>query len=357
MTSVCCKILEHIIYSAVSRFLEDNNIITPRQHGFRLGYSCETQLILAINDWSHSFDLGHRTDVAIFDFSKAFDKVPHKRLLAKLAYYGIAGNAFNWIGAFLHNRTQRVVLNGSKSAWSSVDSGVPQGTVLGPLLFLVYVNDIVSDIKSEIRLFADDCILYREIKSTVDSQILQDDINSLFSWSKLWQMEFNVSKCHIMSLSRSKKHVNAIYKLGNAALSAVHSFTYLGVEITCDLRWNNHVATVVKKASNTLNFVRRNLYRCNGHVEELSYISLVRPQLEYATAAWDPYTSCNIKDIEMVQRRAARYVKRDYQRTTSVTSLLDSLHWQSLQDRRRNARLLHFFKALHGSARSFSTCE
>ena len=143
-----------------------------------------------------TFDLGHRTDVN--------DKVPHKRLLAKLAYYGIAGNTFNWIGAFLHNRTQRVVLNGSKSAWSSVDSGVPQGTVLGPLLFLVYVNDIVSDIKSEIRLFADDCILYREIKSTVDSQILQDDINSLFSWSKLWQMEFNVSKCHIMTLSRSK---------------------------------------------------------------------------------------------------------------------------------------------------------
>ena len=93
---------------------------------------------------------------------------------------------------------------------SSVDSGVPQGTVLGPLLFLVYVNDIVSDIKSEIRLFADDCILYRETKSTVDSQILQDDINSLFSWSKLWQMEFNVSKCHIMYFSRSKKHVNAV---------------------------------------------------------------------------------------------------------------------------------------------------
>ena len=132
-----------------------------------------------------------------------------------------------------------------------------------------------------------------------------------------------------------------IYKLGNAQLSAVDSFTYLGVEITCDLRWNNHLSPVVTKTSNTLNFVRRNRYRCNGHVKELSYISLVRPQLEYTTAAWDPYTSCNIKDIEMVQRRAARYVKRDYQRTTSVTSLLDSLHWQSLQDRRRNARLLH----------------
>ena len=353
LTSVCCKILEHIVYSAVSNHLESNNIFTPRQHGFRSGYSCESQLILALNDWAQAIDTGFRTDVAVFDFSKAFDKVPHERLLAKLSYYGIGGSTFNWIAAFLHERTQRVVLNGCKSKSATVISGVPQGTVLGPLLFLIYINDIVANIKSEIRLFADDCILYRKIATAHDCQILQQDMDSLFQWSKTWQMEFNVSKCNVMSISRAKKRCDTSYSLGGVNLARVHSFTYLGIEISSDLRWNKHVAAVVSKASRSLNFVRRNLYRCNSKIKELSYMIFVRPLLEYATAAWDPHTACNIRDLEMVQRRAARFVKKDYKRTTSVTSLIDSLGWQSLQHRRRNARLINFFKAQMGNPSLF----
>src|SRR5664279_4105275 len=187
LTSICSKIMEHIVHSSICRYLEDNNILTPRQHGFRSGHSCEIQLILAIDDWAKALDSGYRTDIAIFDFSKAFDSVPHRRLLSKIESYGIQGNTLNWIESFLSNRSQRVVINGSQSSWLPVTSGVPQGTVLGPLLFLLYINDIASDIKSEIRLFADDCILYRKIMSDHDTAQLQDDIDRLHSWTVIWQ--------------------------------------------------------------------------------------------------------------------------------------------------------------------------
>ncbi len=150
------------------------------------------------------------------------------------------GQNLNWISAFLANRTQRVVLNGSKSNWAPVESGVPQGTVLGPLLFLLYINDITRNISSEIRLFADDCILYRRISSLDDCVALQHDIDTLFAWSKTWRMHFNPSKCQIMSVTRQRKKLPFVYKLGDAVLPYVVSFNYLGVVVASDLRWNLH---------------------------------------------------------------------------------------------------------------------
>ena len=205
--------MEHIVHSSICRYLEENNILTPRQHGFRSGHSCETQLILAIDDWANALDSGLRTDIAIFDFSKAFDSVPHRRLLAKIESYGIRDSTLCWIKLFLSGRSQRVVVNGSQSAWLPVACGVPQGTVLGPLLFLLYINDITDNINSEIRLFADDCILYRTITADSDSIQLQKDINSLHSWSVAWQMNFTVKKCHILSISRKKLKPLLDYKL------------------------------------------------------------------------------------------------------------------------------------------------
>jgi len=348
LTSICSKIVEHIIHSSICRFLEDNNILTPRQHGFRTHHSCESQLILAVDDWAKALDSGFRTDIAIFDFSKAFDSVPHQRLLRKIESYGIQGNTLKWISSFLSSRRQRVVINGSQSPWTSVISGVPQGTVLGPLLFLLYINDITDGIQSDIRLFADDCILYRVIKTSDDTSRLQEDIDRLHFWTKNWQMNFNTKKCHVLSISRKREKPVLTYKIGSEHLSEVDSYPYLGVTISCDLKWHLHIDNSCLKASRVLNFVRRNIYHCSPEAKALAYTSLVRPHLEYAASVWDPFMVGDSTRLEGVQRRAARFAKNDYSRTTSVTQLLNELGWSQLSERRRNARLSMLFKAIHG---------
>jgi hypothetical protein len=171
--------MEHIVLSHMAKHLADNNIIIDQQHGFRQKLSCETQLIQATHDWTEVLNRGGQTDVLLLDFSKAFDKVPHHRLSIKLDYYGIRGKTLHWIENFLSGREQCVAVNGTHSKWTPVTSGVPQGSVLGPTLFLVYINDIASDVSSTLRLFADDSILYKEINSTDDQIQLQNDLQKV----------------------------------------------------------------------------------------------------------------------------------------------------------------------------------
>ena len=165
ITSVCCKIIEHIIFSHVMDHYYNNSILIDEQHGFRPGRSCETQLLITSNDLAESLDKGEQVDAIVLDFSKAFDRVPHQRLLNKLHHYGVRDSLLLCINNFLTKRSQRVVVDGEASDWVPVTSGVPQGTVLGPLLFLSFINDLSSGITSKIRLFADDCLIYRPIKT------------------------------------------------------------------------------------------------------------------------------------------------------------------------------------------------
>ena len=162
--------------------LENNNILTDKQHGFRHRRSCESQLITTGHDLALNLDKGKHTNVILLDFSKAFDKVPHQRLLSKLHFYGIQNSTLNWISSFLTNRTQQVTIDNIQSDQLPVDSGVPQGTVLGPLLFLLFINDLPESVNSEIKLFADDCIMYRTINTHSDAITLQQDINKLEQW-------------------------------------------------------------------------------------------------------------------------------------------------------------------------------
>ena len=192
LTSVPCKILEHIICSHVRDHLDRHNILSTLQHGFRERHSCESQLLTTLQDLLSLHDRGVQVDLVVLDFAKAFDTVPHE--LGKLKYYGIDSNINQWVRTFLTNRSQEVMVDGSRSDRAAVASGVPQGTVLGPLLFLLHINDLPREILSSVRLFADDCLLYRAISSREGAEILQHDLNSLYAWGQCWGMFFNVKK-------------------------------------------------------------------------------------------------------------------------------------------------------------------
>ena len=188
----------HNLQTYQEPYLEQYNILSPLNHGFRSKFSCETQLLLTRQDLLSARDNKIQTDLAILDFSKAFDTVPHERLLGKLEFYGIQRQILQWTAAFLGTRDQQVVVDGHKFSASRVESGAPQGTILGPLLFLLHINDLPSVASSQVRLFTDDCLLYRQIRSQSDSLALQQDLSALEGWGKDWGMRFNPGKCNIM---------------------------------------------------------------------------------------------------------------------------------------------------------------
>ena len=347
LTCIPCKILEHIIYSHIFKHLNAHNILCQEQHGFRKYHSCESQLITTIDDIATHVDSGAQIDAILLDFSKAFDKVPHQRLLAKLAHYGVQGMLLDWIQDFLSNRSQTVVLNNASSDPTKVLSGVPQGSVLGPLLFLLYINDLPRHVSSKVKLYADDTLLYRVINTPNDISILQADLNSLSQWAQKWQMIFNASKCAHLTITHKLSSFPSKYYICNCAIQQVNSTKYLGVTITNNLSWSEHITKIINKANSIRTFLQRNLSQCQRSVKSACYNTYVRPTLEYASTVWSPHLLCDINRIEMVQRRSARFVYNDFTRTSSVTSMINNLGWPLLRQRRDVAKLTMFFKIIH----------
>ncbi len=349
LTPICSKVIEHIIHSSVMDHLDKEKILSDTQHGFRRRRSCETQLTLTLHDFCKGLNDGRQIDMVLLDFSKAFDKVPHQRLLLKLHYYGVRGSLHRWIGDFLHHRKQRVIVDGSQSAEGDVISGVPQGTVIGPLLFLLYINDLPEAVRSKVRLFADDCIIYRQITSPKDSEILQEDLDALHSWECEWQMAFNPSKCVSMHLSRKKKISKHTYHLNHTPLEEVRSCKYLGITISNNLSWSDHVNLTSSKASRAVGFLRRNLRACPETVRARAYTTLVRPIIEYAGAVWDPYVQQHTDSLEKVQRQAARFAMNNYSNREPgcVRAMLSHLQWESLALRRARARATLMYKIVN----------
>ena len=254
---------------------------------------------------------GHKqTDLIIMDFARAFDKVPHRRLFHKLEYYGIRGSTHKWIHSWLSGRTQQVVLDGQASDPVPVLSGVPQGSVLGPVLFLIFINDLLDNIRSSVRLFADD------------------------------------SKCHSISVTRHQHHKQILfdYSLHNQTLQNVQSAKYLGIIITDNMDWGQNVSEISSKATKTLGFLHRNLAFAPRSTKEVAYKTLVRPKLEYAAPIWSPHSKLQNNQIEKVQRTAARWTCRRWRNTSSVGVILDELEGPSLEARRDQSSLFLFHK-------------
>ena len=223
------------------------------------------------------------------------------------------GETHTWSQSFLGRRKQRVLLDGTTSSHADVISGVPQGTVLGQLLFLAFITDIPECTTSETRLFADDALLFRLIRSAKDESLLQQDLGSLGEWEERWQMRFNPQKCQVVHICTNKMYQRQpTYTLRGHVLEAVDSAKYLEVNISDDLSWKTHVDKTAAKASSTLGFLRRNLINCTKEVRERTYNTFVLPTLEYAATVWDPFLSSDINRLEQVQRRGARYVHNNY---------------------------------------------
>ena len=331
--------------------LDAHSVLVDYQHGFRKNRSCEIQLINAIEDLARSLNNRNQTDMLILDFSKAFDTVAHNRLLLKLNHYGIRGANLAWMQSWLTSRTQQVLLEGKHSRKIVVRSGVPQGTVLGPLCFLLYINDIGNGICSTLRLFADDTLLYGLVHNNQDAIKLQEDLDNLTAWAQTWQMNFHPSKCYVLRIHRSKEPTIHNYTISGHILQSLDQHPYLGVTITKTLNWKAHVSKIKNKANKTLGFIKRNLHSCPEEIKSRAYTTLVRPMLEYSSAAWDPYRKYQVNCLEMVQRRAARFVTRTQGMDEGcVTRALNHLQWPTLESRRKVARLSLLHKTLHGKA-------
>ena len=265
LTCILCKVMA----SNLSRHLNRNNVLYGLQHGFREKRSCETQLIELVEELSRTLSNGHQVDLVLLDFSKAFDKVNHLKLLFKLSSHGVKGQILKRISSFLVGRTQAVVLEGECSPEVPVTSGVPQGSVLGPLLFLLYINDLPENIRSQVRLFADDTAVYLTVDSQNDSIIRQNDLDTLQKWELTWDMEFNPSKCQVLHISKARQPILSQYSPHGQILESVDCACYLGVRISKDLTWNTHIKEILSKANRTLGFVKRNVKTKNQSVKEL----------------------------------------------------------------------------------------
>ena len=350
LTSVTCKVLEHIVHSHVISHLDNHNVLHDSQHGFRRKRSCETQLLKTVHDLAKTLNNKGQTDSVLLDFSKAFDKVCHRKLLFKLKHYGVNNSLHSWISDFLLNRTQRVVLRGVESTAANVKSGVPQGTVLGPLLFLIYINDMANAVTSDISLFADDALLYRNITNWEEASKLQCDLDSLVQWEQQWSMEFHPQKCKVLRITNKRKIIAAQYHIHNTDLETVEKAKYLGVTIDKHLSWNDHIKAITAKSQSCRHFLQRNLQQCDKETKIQCYKTFIRPVVEYASPVWDPVNNKSLQyRLEQVQRKSIRWSCNKWQQEIHPNNLLRENHLQTLQMRRRNNSLKMLFELYNGN--------
>ena len=344
LTSIIGKVLESIVKDALLNHLVSQNLLSPYQFGFRPLRSCESQLLEVMNNWTKLLEDKSSVDTVYLDLRKAFDSVPHKRLILKLKSYGVRGKVLRWTEDFLADRYQRVIVQSSLSDWVHVSSGVPQGSVLGPLLFLLYINDLPDCVSCKISMFADDTKLYASSSSPLSVHALQTDIQNAFQWSVKWQMPFNSNKCVTLQLGHpGQEHT---YCINNTDLKNVVVEKDLGVMMDSDLKFKEQAASAVLKATRVLAVIKRTMACLDTRTLPLLYTSLVRPLLEYGNAVWGPFNRADQIRVEKVQRRATRMISS--LRGIPYTDRLRTLRLPSLYYRRRRGDVIRVYQLIHG---------
>ena len=311
LTSIVCKIMEQIIRDHIIEHMRKNKLFSNKQFGFISGRSTTIQLLNVLDKWTKKIDEGFSLDVIYMDFMKAFDKVPHQRLLAKVKSYGIVGKVHGWIQDFLENRKQCVVVNGCTSSSTEVTSGIPQGSVLGPLLFVIYINDLPENVKSDVYMFADDTKIFRTIKTSEDNTKLQRDLEKLQTWSENWQLKFHPHKCKVMTVGKAQNYSYRYHMKEEEKEVNLHHVEFekdIGLVVDRKLNFEKHISEKVNKANSIVGLIRRTYEYLDEESFLLLYKALVRPHIEYANACWSPYKRKDIDEVENVQRRATRLI-------------------------------------------------
>ncbi len=348
LTCIICKILESLLRDVLMDHMFANNLFSTAQHGFLEARSCVSQLIAVMDKWTEILEDGGNIDTLYLDFRKAFDTVPHIRLFKKLESYGIGGPLLGWIQAFLSNRRQRVMVDGVYSSWKPVTSGIPQGSILGPLLFVVFINDLPDYLTNIVYMFADDTKVFAKVSNDEDRQSLQDDLDKLMEWSSNWQLGFNISKCKVMHLGNDNQHFS--YYMGSEPplyeLESTLVEKDLGVHVDNELNFDHHVTECVKQANKTLGLIRRTYQHLDSDTLKTLYVALVRPKLEYGNVVWSPRLQSHIDELERVQRRATKLVSSLKEK--SYEDRLRALNLPSLAYRRMRGDAIETYKFTHG---------
>ena len=347
------KLQERVIFKHMYNYLQTNSLITPMQSGFRPGDSTVCQLIDVYHIISKALDCKKDVRLVFCDISKAFDRVWHKGLLFKLSKIGINGKLLSWFTSYLSDRRQRVSLQGHSSGWALIRAGVPQGSVLGPLLFLIYINDIVHDVQSNIRLFADDTTLYIEVVDALTAtNTLNRDLTSISQWANKWLVAFSPEKTTSMLCSlRNRTEIPKLY-FDNTEVSNVENHRHLGITLTQDMSWQRHIDDITARANKRLDVLCRLSYQLDRNTLATLYCSFIRPVLEYGDTLYNGCTLQQSNSIEQVQKRAARIITGCI-RGTPTRLMYNELGWTTMKERRDFHCLCLFHKIINGTAPNY----
>lgn len=342
LVPIVAKVCERIIMDHILQFALGDRLIPACQHGFLPGRSIITNLLDCVNYWSRSLDEGSPVDVIYLDFFRAFDRVPHGRLLHKLDHLGIRGHILSWIKAFLSDRSFRVRAGECFSSSRPVLSGVPQGSVLGPILFLLYIADLPMNIKSQCSQFADDTKIFGNPNNS--SYQLQSDLDSLTHWCNEWQLPLNIEKCVVLHMGPNNPHRR--YSLRGIPIPVARNHSDLGLIVTDNLNWSDHILHCVNKTKKSIFLIKRAFGRCDPSTCATLYKMYVRPILEFAGPVWCPVLCRDSSLLEKVQRSVTRLpygiARPSYEERLSL------MHLSTFADRRTRGDLLIVFRALRG---------
>ncbi|CAM4577882.1 unnamed protein product [Lepidochelys olivacea] len=319
-------------------------MIFALKHGFSKGKSCLTNLLEFFEGINKHMDQGDPVGIVNLDFQKAFEKFPHKSLLCKISCHGIRGKVRSWIGNWLKDRKQRVGINGQFSECREVNSGVPQGSVLGPVLFNIFINDLEKGVNSEVAKFADETELLKIVKTQADCEELQKDLSKLSDWATKWQMKFNVDKCKVMHIG--KHNPNYTYKMMGSKLAVTTQKRDLGITVDSSLKTSTQCAAEVKKVNRMLGIIKKGLYSRTENIMLPLYKSMVHPHLEYCVQMWLPHLKKDILELEKVPKRAKKII-RGMERLLYEERLI-RLGLFSLEKRQLRGDMIEVYKSMTG---------